>query len=189
MTGSRIEVEWGGAMRRFALPNAQIIALQDYLDLGPVELLRRLNEAAALFAGIRETIRQGLEGGGLEFDKAEALVCRHVDPALECIMLARGILTAWSTRVAVAATETNVAAGDGETTEDATKDAKGRIDMDSFWAFSSATGMQRSEFEKAEFADILYALDGWKKVHGAPESGVAPTDEEHEALKARFKDA
>lgn len=75
----------------------QVRALQEKTGLGPPVILARLHGDQWKIDDYRETILQGLVGGGMEPIKAAALVKQYVDdrPAAESLLVAQGILMAY----------------------------------------------------------------------------------------------
>jgi hypothetical protein len=63
----------------FRLNLKQVEELQEKCDAGPPAIMQRLMSHTWLLADIRETLRLGLIGGGLEPAKALKLVQRYVD--------------------------------------------------------------------------------------------------------------
>lgn len=91
------EFEWAGDVRTFKLLLGEIEKLQTRTNTGPFELLRRLTTGTWRVADIRETIRLGLEGGGLSANEAGRLVRDYVDPPnplLDSVLVAARILEA-----------------------------------------------------------------------------------------------
>lgn len=91
-----IDLEWGGETRRFRLGLAELVALQDRTDAGPVELLTRIRDQRWRVADLRETVRLGLEGGGASPAEAASLVRRYVEgrPLMESVPVAMLVLAA-----------------------------------------------------------------------------------------------
>ena len=81
----------------FDLPLKQVRALEEATGFGCGMLLLRLQDQSFKVNDFRETILQGLIGGGLPPLKAAALVQQYVDdrPAAESILPAQAILMAW----------------------------------------------------------------------------------------------
>ncbi len=97
MTGTwdaAIDLDWGGERRRFRLGIGELVALQDRVAAGPVEILNRLRDQTWRVADLKETIRLGLEGGGLAPGEAAALVRRYVEgrPLMESVPVAMVVL-------------------------------------------------------------------------------------------------
>lgn len=91
-----IEFTWGDGEYKFRLALAQLEELQEKTDAGPLYLLQRIQRGEWRVRDLRETIRLGLIGGGLEPDKATVLVKRYFDdrPLVEGVKPALAILTA-----------------------------------------------------------------------------------------------
>ncbi|MGO4339010.1 gene transfer agent family protein [Labrys sp. KB_33_2] len=88
---------WADGRYTFALPLRQLEELQEKADCGPLTLFQRMREGAWRDADIRETIRLGLIGGGVEPTAALRLVERYVYPArplMEGLLPAQAILSA-----------------------------------------------------------------------------------------------
>ncbi len=92
-----ITLEWAdGEEHVFRLPLGQLRELQEKTDCGPLFLFNRIIAGQWRIDGLRETIRLGLIGGGMEPAKAHTLVKRYVDdrPFTESIKPAQAILGA-----------------------------------------------------------------------------------------------
>lgn len=91
-----ITLDWADGTYKFRLPYGQIAELQEATGCGPQFLLSRLIDGTWKVADLRETIRLGLIGGGVEPLKALTLVRQYVEqrPLLESVLPARAILTA-----------------------------------------------------------------------------------------------
>ena len=76
---AKIELEWAGGDYVFRLPIGQLIELQDACDAGPEWIWNALHDGSYRFEYIRETIRLGLIGGGMDPIPALKLVKRYVD--------------------------------------------------------------------------------------------------------------
>lgn len=78
----------------FRLPIGRLRELQEKVDAGPMELLRRLQTGAWRIDDVREPIRLGLIGGGLAPTEASRLVERYVDdrPWVETVPVAFAII-------------------------------------------------------------------------------------------------
>lgn len=80
MDGSgRVKIHWGDGEHMFRLPYRQLQELQDKTGVGPEELANRIAKGTWKVDEIRETIRLGLIGGGMEPMKALTLTIRYVD--------------------------------------------------------------------------------------------------------------
>lgn len=75
----KITLNWGDGEHIFRLRIGELIELQEKCDAGPAFILERLATSRWKVQDIRETIRLGLVGGGLEPIKALTLVKRYVD--------------------------------------------------------------------------------------------------------------
>jgi hypothetical protein len=92
----RIEIDWGGDLRTFRLDIDRLIALQDACGAGPYEILTRLSSGRWLVQDIKETLRLGLMGGGVEGKKARDLADQAVQPGsiLQHVQTAQAVLMA-----------------------------------------------------------------------------------------------
>lgn len=90
-----IEIAWAGDLRRFRLPIAQLIALEDACDRGCGEILGSLALAWRI-AHVKHILRLALIGGGMEGVKAVRLVDENVIEGriMEAVIIAKGVLTA-----------------------------------------------------------------------------------------------
>ena len=93
---------WGDGEYRFRLGIKEIRELQEKTGVGPHALLRRVVAGDWRVDDLRETIRVGLIGGGLEPTKAMVAVLRYVDdrPLLESVepvvQILNGVLAGWA---------------------------------------------------------------------------------------------
>jgi hypothetical protein len=74
------ELVWGGDERKFRLGIDQLLALQDKLDSGPLEVATRLRSGTWRLGDITEVLRLGLLGAGVDAKDARGLVDRIVVP-------------------------------------------------------------------------------------------------------------
>jgi hypothetical protein len=89
-----VTIAWGDSEeRKFRLPIASLIELQEKCKAGPPEILERLLTNRWRVEDVRETVRLGLIGGGAKPEEALALRARYVDTRLnETAMVAQAIL-------------------------------------------------------------------------------------------------
>lgn len=76
---AKITLVWGDGEHLFRLRIGELIELQEKCDAGPAFILERLATSRWKVEDVRETIRLGLIGGGLDPLKALTLVKRYVD--------------------------------------------------------------------------------------------------------------
>ena len=74
-----ITIDFGDDTYRFRLALGELEELQEKTGVGPFKLMQRLIGGEWSTADVRETLRIGLVGGGLEPSKALGLVRRYVD--------------------------------------------------------------------------------------------------------------
>lgn len=74
-----IELTWAGGRDAFALPIEQMRALQKRCDAGPVHILARLTNGTWLIDDVAQTIRFGLEGGGMDASEATKTAERFIE--------------------------------------------------------------------------------------------------------------
>jgi hypothetical protein len=74
-----IPFEWGDGAHVFRLGLKQLRELQAKTDCGPEELYWRIRKGQWRIDDLRETIRIGLIGGGMELEKANGLMRLHFD--------------------------------------------------------------------------------------------------------------
>lgn len=93
---AEISLAFGGEERIFRLPLGRLRALQEKTDCGPMELLRRFVAGEWRVDDLRETILQGLIGGGLDQPAATKLLLGHFDdlPLQPFIIIAQAIVMA-----------------------------------------------------------------------------------------------
>lgn len=95
-----IERPFAGRMRRFQLRYGEIEALERHCGAGIGEIMLRLGTHRFKAADIIETVRLGLEGGGLEEMDATALIMPYQTQALAAhLQLAADIISAAVTGV------------------------------------------------------------------------------------------
>lgn len=82
-----VTLTWPGGEHDFALRIEHLRALQDRCDAGPGWVLARLGSGQWRVEDVTETIRLGLEGGGMEKKDARRLVEMHVQTALAMSVL------------------------------------------------------------------------------------------------------
>lgn len=76
---AKITITWGDDEHIFRLPLKQLRELQDKTDVGPEALYRRVSSGDWKVQDLRETIRLGLIGGGMDEVKAAKLVHQYFD--------------------------------------------------------------------------------------------------------------
>jgi hypothetical protein len=88
--------DWADGEHTFRLGIGQLRELQERCNAGPLMLARRLIHGDWRLDDLRETIRLGLIGGGLEPSKALSLVRNYVDerPLMESVEIAGRIINA-----------------------------------------------------------------------------------------------
>lgn len=75
-----VTLEWAGESRRLALRLGELVELQEETGVGPVVLLRRLQDGSWRVRDARTVLLLGLIGGGMRRAEAETLVKRWCDP-------------------------------------------------------------------------------------------------------------
>ena len=75
-----VDLVFGGDERHFRLGIAELIALQEKRNGGPMEIVARLRFGAWRVEDVIETIRIGLLGGGMDAKAARELVEAFVRP-------------------------------------------------------------------------------------------------------------
>lgn len=76
----RVDLLFGGDERSFRLGLDQLFALEDAADASLGEIASRLSLQRWKLRDVRETLRLGLIGGGMEPGPAKALVNEHFGP-------------------------------------------------------------------------------------------------------------
>jgi hypothetical protein len=91
-----LSFDWADGHHAFRLAIAQLRELQDKTGVGPAALFDRLASRQWKVDDLRETIRLGLIGGGMDPFDALVLVKRYVDdrPLMENVLPAWRILSA-----------------------------------------------------------------------------------------------
>ncbi|KAB2781265.1 gene transfer agent family protein [Brucella anthropi] len=90
-----ITLDFADGTYKFRLAWGQLAELQENCDAGPYVILERLQNRSWRLNDIRENIRLGLIGGGMDPMSALKLVKRYVEdrPLLENVKLAQAVLT------------------------------------------------------------------------------------------------
>ena len=93
---AQVTLTWADDDYTFRLPIKQLIELQELCDAGPSFIMARLQQGAWTVQDVRETIRLGLIGGGVEPTAALKLVRNYVDdqPLLQNAIIAEAIVAA-----------------------------------------------------------------------------------------------
>lgn len=88
--------DFAGEERTFRLSIGPLRALQEKTDCGPMELLQRFAAGTWRVDDLRETILQGLVGGGMPSPEASRLIRFNFDdlPLQPFVILAQGIVMA-----------------------------------------------------------------------------------------------
>lgn len=91
-----ISLVWADGEHDFVLKIKQLIELQDKCDAGPAHVLSRLQGDQWRVEDVREPIRLGLIGAGMDPTDAATLVIRYVDelPLLQNVLVAQAIMAA-----------------------------------------------------------------------------------------------
>ncbi len=91
---AEIEIAFGGEDRPFRLNIGRLRALQEKVDAGPMELVNRMAAGAWRVDDLRETILQGLIGGGMASAEATRLMKTDFDdlPLAQFVPMAQAIL-------------------------------------------------------------------------------------------------
>lgn len=89
-----IDLTWQGGESHFALNIDLLRALQERCDAGPAWILTRLRTGQWLVQDVTDTIRFGLEGGGMSKDDARKLTKQFVEdrPLTESVLTAVAVL-------------------------------------------------------------------------------------------------
>lgn len=93
---AEVTLPFGGEDRVFRLALGRLRALQERCDAGPQTLLQRLMDGSWRVDDVRETILQGLIGGGMAQVEATTLLTRYFDdlPITQFVSTATGVLLA-----------------------------------------------------------------------------------------------
>ncbi|WP_292052156.1 gene transfer agent family protein [Brevundimonas sp. UBA5866] len=91
---AEVTLAFGGEERLFRLPIGRIRALQEKTDCGPMELIQRFTTGRWRVDDVRETILQGLIGGGLSTHEATQVILGHFDdtPIFPHVTIAQAIV-------------------------------------------------------------------------------------------------
>lgn len=93
---AEISLDFAGEERAFRLAIGPLRALQEKTDCGPMELLSRFSAGTWRVDDLRETILQGLQGGGMTGADATKLIRSNFDdrPLQQFVNLAQAIVMA-----------------------------------------------------------------------------------------------
>ena len=91
-----VTFEWGDGEQRFRLGIGELRELQDKCDAGPFVIYQRLASGTWRVDDVRETLRLGLIGGGMDHNRALGKVGKYVAPThfLANVLAARRIMLA-----------------------------------------------------------------------------------------------
>ena len=87
---------WGDGDHVFRLRIGEIRELEDKRDAGCFQIYKRLADGSCRFDDIRETLRLGLIGGGMQAPLALGLVAKYAGPTtfMENLLVAQAVITA-----------------------------------------------------------------------------------------------
>lgn len=93
---AEVRLDFAGEERLFRLGIGQLRVLDEACDCGPMELLTRFSAGTWRTKDLRETIFQGLKGGGMADAEATRLVRETVDvgPLNQYVPIAQGTVLA-----------------------------------------------------------------------------------------------
>ncbi|MEH3144421.1 MAG: gene transfer agent family protein [Methylobacterium frigidaeris] len=173
-----VDLDFGGALRRFRLAIGDLESLQEATGLGPLDLLHRLHRGRAFrFGDVRTCLRLALVGGGAGLTEADAVVA-PLDrmPCLEAIATATLVLAA---ALEGAADEpVGRAVEDGEHGPDR---ADGRIAFAGFYAAAAAMGLAPAALRAMSLWQFAAYADGFNRARD-PAAPAPPTPAEEDAL-------
>jgi hypothetical protein len=89
-------LQWGDQEYRFRLGIGELRELQELCNAGPFQVYQRLADGSWRVEDVREPIRLGLIGGGMDATKALGKIGRYFQPAqfLANVLVARAIVLA-----------------------------------------------------------------------------------------------
>lgn len=90
--GGGISLIFADGEYSFRLPWGQLTELQEICDAGPYVILERLQNRTFRLCEVRDTIRLGLIGGGLDAQKAVRLVRTYVEDTERYSLLASSLV-------------------------------------------------------------------------------------------------
>jgi len=93
---AEVRLDFAGEERLFRLGIGQLRALDEVCDCGPMELLTRLSSGQWRTNDLRESLFQGLKGGGMADGEASKLIKSTVDvgPLQQYVPLAYSVILA-----------------------------------------------------------------------------------------------
>lgn len=97
MKQTKITLDWADGRYAFDLPLKSLRALQEKTGAGPALVLMRLQSGQWQVDDYRETLFQGLIGGGMAPLQARKKIEAYCDgrPASECLLTAQAVLSAF----------------------------------------------------------------------------------------------
>lgn len=92
----KVDFDWADGRHAFRLGLGELEELQERVDAGPAEVLRRLYHGTWKVAEVREPIRLGLIGAGTSAADARKLVDRYAGPGqlMDAVVPAMTVLNA-----------------------------------------------------------------------------------------------
>ncbi len=93
---SFVRTEWCGEERTFHLKLGPLRAVQEATGYGPQHLYRRLSQGEWMVDEVREILRQGLIGGGMNIAEVDRLLRINFDPhpVMQHLVFAEAVMTA-----------------------------------------------------------------------------------------------
>ena len=180
-----VAFEWGDSEQRFRLGIGELRELQDKCDAGPFVIYQRLASGTWRVDDVRETLRLGLIGGGMDHNRALGKVGKYVAPThfLTNVVAARRILLAalfGDPDDIVGKIEAGVDRADQPAARN------GRLAFSNIIGTATAIGWGVEQLNRASLWEFAAAVDGWNSCHGAEGQRPEPiTPEEFDRMLER----
>jgi hypothetical protein len=174
-----ITLPWADGEFTFDLRLGEIRKLQDKTGVGPAVILNRIQTDQWKVDDYRETILQGLLGGGMEAGQARTLdqrlgrrAPRKGKPS-PCPDDPDGV-AGWC------APGKKDSAGDRQRDDDGT----GRLDFDAIYGTGAAIGFDPRAVDQWSLAEFVACVEGWKRANGVEDKPSRPSDDAFERMLA-----
>jgi hypothetical protein len=173
-----ITFEWADGEYTFRLGLREIRLLQEKTGLGPLALFRRIQRDEWRIDDLRETLRLGLIGAGMDDMKALALVKNHFDdrPKVDAKEPAMKIIGAFLVGVP----------DDPLGKQKAAEGSSGAMESSPSppsTGLGAAIGFTPEQVDGMTLWQLKACAEGWRLAHRGGHAAIAPpTDEEYQAF-------
>jgi len=173
-----IDLEYAGRIRRFRLAIGELEELQEATGFGPVALLQRFFADDHNFVEVREVLRIGLMGGGVDASEAYELVRDlHQQPIVPAVASATVVLTAALERDSQEPVETDTPKDDAPKKEL----PNGQWAFADFYKGASVVGMTVEDVRRMSLWQFSAFVKGHNEAND-PNAGKRLSEDEAQAL-------